>query len=76
MGTKSKVNASQVILNHIEPHLHVANAVLEHPVPKYSQHMMPMKIFREKNGTGTSPCFINTKASSSAPMYRGDSIIL
>ena len=68
MDIKSKVNASQVILNHIEPHLHVANAVLEHPVPKYSQHMMPMKIFQEKNGTGTSPCSINIPASSSQPI--------
>ena len=54
MVTKSKVNVNQATMNRIELHLHVASVVPEHPVPKYSLHMMPMKIFREKNGTGTS----------------------
>ena len=68
MDIKSKVNASQVILNHIEPHLHVANAVLEHLVLKYSRHMMLMKMFLEKNGIGTSLCSINIEASPSQPI--------
>ena len=54
MVTKSKVNVSQATMSRIEHHLHVASAVPEHPVLKYSLHMMPMKIFQEKNGTGTS----------------------
>ena len=54
MVIRSKVNVNQATMNRIELHLHVGSAVPEHPVPKYSLHMMPMKIFQEKNGTGTS----------------------
>ena len=54
MAIRSKVNVNQATMNRIGRHLHVANAVPEHLVPKYSLHMMPMKIFQEKNGTGTS----------------------
>ena len=54
MVTKSKVNVNQATMNRIEHHLHVASVVLEHRVLKYSLHMMPMIIFQEKNGTGTS----------------------
>ena len=68
MVTSSKVNVNQATTNHIEHHLHVANAVPEHPVLKYSQHMMLMKMFQEKNGIGTSPCSINIEASPSQPI--------
>ena len=54
MAIRSKVNVNQATMNRIEHHLHVASVVLEHLVPKYSLHMMRMKIFQEKNGTGTS----------------------
>ena len=68
MVTSSKVNVNQATMNRIERHLHVVSAVPEHPVLRYSQHMMPMKMFREKNGTGTSPCSINIEASPSQPI--------
>ena len=44
------------------------HAVPEHPVLKYSLHMMPMKIFQEKNGTGTSLYWIKTEALPSQPI--------
>ena len=68
MVTKSKVNVSQATMSRIEHHLHVASAVPEHPVLKYSLHMMPMKIFQEKNGTGTSLYWIKTEALPSQPI--------
>ena len=68
MVIRSKVNVNQATMNRIERHLHVASAVPEHPVLKYSQHMMLMKMFQEKNGIGTSPCSINIEASSSQPI--------
>ena len=64
MVTNSKGNVNQATMNRIEHHLHVVSAVLDHHVLKYSQHMMPMKRFQEKNGTGTSPYLIESRLTS------------